>query len=816
MGGALGVAHGHSLDLNTRDPDDGHPWDFRLPSKRAKARQLLQTLQPWLLVTSPPCTMFSQVQHTNWHRMDPEMVRRRMIEARLHLDFCMELCHLQAEQGRLFLHEHPWSASSWAEPSVAALLGRPGAIVVKADLCQFGLETVNQGMRGPAKKATGFVTNSVEMAKELDKTCPGIHQHVTIMGGSRTKQAQIYPPDLCRAICNGAYREQQLRSNGIIPIGMVDISNYSQDAKDTEAYEGTYEQEEEPEDDNAEAMQVHTGGEFRDAVTGKALPTHLVKKARAEEVAFFRSKPVYQKVPRAQCFARTGKPPIRVKWVDVNKGDEVQPEIRSRLVAMEFNTGQRSEHWWAGTPPLEALRLLLSDWASQAGPAGPGVQGKVPDKDECLLVLDVRKAHLEAMASREVYVELPEEDWSEDEPDSCGLLLRSMYGTRDAAANWARCVEEKMGSLGFEVGKFSPCLFQHAGRHLRALCHGDDFVVRGSRAQLAWFEKEMRARFNVKTKLMGPRSGDVTSAQVLGRVVTLDQEGVLYEADPRHAEVVVESLGLEWAKDIGSPGCKETTKAAEENRDDMAPDDARAYRAIVARLNYLAADRPDIQYSVKEACRVMSTPKVGDWLRVKRIGRFLRGRMRLTWRFAWQTPGQRVYGFTDTDFAGCLRTRRSTSCGLIMVGAHLVRAYSKTQGCVSLSSGEAELAGIVKGSSEMLGVGSIMRDLGLNDGNQGILYSDASAALGIVQRKGAGNVRHLDTRLLWVQDVRRNGQLEYGKVSGEHNPADMGTKFLGVDDLEHHMGMIRLRWQPGRPAAAPGSTSWGPQPSECQ
>ena len=60
-----------------------------------------------------------------------------------------------------------------------------------------------------------------------------------------------------------------------------------------------------------------------------------------------------------ECYERTGKKPIGVRWVDVNKGDEKNPEYRSRLVAREVNKEKRND-LFAGMPPLEAKRVLLS------------------------------------------------------------------------------------------------------------------------------------------------------------------------------------------------------------------------------------------------------------------------------------------------------------------------------------------------------------------------------------------------------------------------------------------------------------------------
>merc|ERR1711884_311520 len=98
---------------------------------------------------------------------------------------------------------------------------------------------------------------------------------------------------------------------------------------------------------------------FYDNVTGKPLEDWRVLKARKEELEYFRKEKVYVQVPRTKCWEVTGKGPIRVRWVDVNKGDDENPDYRSRLVAMEFRVRSNND-FFSGTPPLEALRYLCS------------------------------------------------------------------------------------------------------------------------------------------------------------------------------------------------------------------------------------------------------------------------------------------------------------------------------------------------------------------------------------------------------------------------------------------------------------------------
>ena len=188
-------------------------------------------------------------------------------------------------------------------------------------------------------------------------------------------------------------------------------------------------------------------------------------------------------------------------------------------------------------------------------------------------------------------------------------------------------------------------------------------------------------------------------------------------------------------------------------------------------------DRPDIQYSTKEVCRAMSKPARGDWRKLKRIVRYLIGHPRLVSKFEWQLPQQLIWGFSESDWAGCRRTGKSTSGSAIMAGKHCLKTWSSTQKVIALSSGEAELIGIVKMSTEVLGVSNLMLEWGRSPG--ACIYADSSAALGVVNRKGAGKLRHIRIAMLWIPDKRASGEIDYSKVEGSRNPGDLMAKNLG-------------------------------------
>ena len=126
----------------------------------------------------------------------------------------------------------------------------------------------------------------------------------------------------------------------------------------------------------------------------------------------------------------------------------------------------------------------------------------------------------------------------------------------------------------------------------------------------------------------------------------------------------------------------------------------------------------------------------------KRLCRYLVGLPRLVHIYRWQEVDT-VDVYTDTDWNGCPRTRKSTSGGCVLLGGHTIKTWSSTQSSVSLSSGEAEFNGVVRGAGVGLGYRSLLRDLGHEVPLR--LWTDSSAALGICSRQGLGKLRHLDT-----------------------------------------------------------------------
>ena len=85
---------GFSFDLTANDPSDGQPWDFRIESKRRRAREMIRQHKPFVLVGSPECTAFSSWQHLNEKLATADQLKqllKRKAEAKLHLNFVVSL-----------------------------------------------------------------------------------------------------------------------------------------------------------------------------------------------------------------------------------------------------------------------------------------------------------------------------------------------------------------------------------------------------------------------------------------------------------------------------------------------------------------------------------------------------------------------------------------------------------------------------------------------------------------------------------------------------------------------------------------------------
>ena len=769
---------------------DGQRWDLRSASDQAELERMQEAVGPYVLTGGPPCEKFCNLQALNRRNWTAAQVKEDLEKGRVHLRTAVAAYHRQMDAGRYFLHEHPKTATSWGEPEMLALMKTPGVYTVQGPMCRFDMMSEDEHGVSYVKKETQFVTNSPRLAEALQGVCSNMdgsrpwHRHVHLING-RASRAKEYPPKMVIAVLK-AIREQ-----------MIDDGQLSELSSMTA---GPVPEHPLIEDDGV--VDHHedylTDEEFDDDVNGGVLDPRLVRAAREEELRWLRRRNTWTKVPWDQAISESGKQPISLRWVDTNKGDDQRPDYRSRLVVREIRRGKSrvlpDAQLFSSMPPLEALKTLCS--------LNMTLKSKTSGKPYKMQTFDIRRAHLYGKPLRRIFVHLPEE---EAEEGYCALLNYCLYGTQDASACWEREYVDMLTSNAFEQGVSAPAIFYNREHDLRILVHGDDFVCLGDDEALDFMETCILERYDYKKSgRLGGDAGDVREISVLNRFIRYSTVGGVHlelEADPRHAEIIVKGLGLQEAKSVTTPSCKlkNTELDAYMALPPLGAQEATQYRSLTMRAAYLAQDRADLGEAVKALSRHMKEPNARDLQDLKKLGRYLKGRPRAFYQFRPQRHQGTITVYVDTDHAGCLVTRKSTTGMNATLGNHTVRTGSNMQTTIALSSGESEYYGLVKGCAAGLGLQSLLRDWGLDW--KVVVKSDSSAARAMASRRGLGKLRHVQTRYLWIQQMLAQGLLQVLCIKGADNTADILTKDVAAPLLNRHCATMALQFTAERLAS---------------
>ena len=785
----VGLHPGFSVDLATQRPDGKH-WDLSKDSHVKDLMEIVDFEKPAFLGGSPPCGPFSVLQNMvdTQANVSQEKRAQRLSEGRKHLRTCATAYRKQMDGGRYFYHEHPDGAASWETDIMASIRSDPRVYEVKGPMCRWGMTARDKHGTGLVKKQTRWLTNSPVLAAALEGCCSNSqgkvwHRHVHLIDG-RAKAAQVYPPRLVHGILKAI--RKQLEMDEICSLDAGPVPDAAPVINEEDEWYNRL-----PDSDE------YVTGPVYDSNTGVELDAEKVKLARMEELEWMKRQKIYTKVPISEAHA-AGKRIISMKWVDRNKGDSQRPNFRSRLVCREVKRASDAEYIpefasFSAMPPLEGLKTLLSLMTT--------LKRSKRGNALVLRLLDISRAHFYGCAERDVFVELPEGDRQEG---YCGRLLKSVYGTRDAAAIWEKSYSHLLVSAGFVKSAAFPTCFYNEALDVRILVHGDDFVVLGDSQGQHETEQLLRSQYDLRVDgAMGPGESK-QEFTVLNRIVSYDPStGVAsYEADPRHVDQMLRELELERCKPVKTPSEKMSAEDAQAKLEapTVSPDRLSFFRSLVMRASYISQDRPDISECVKSPARRMHEPKEVDFQNLKRLARYLKGKPRVVLKFYPQKPGKCLNIYADSDFAGDLLTRRSTSGIVVQHGSHTIKHSSSLQSTISLSSGEAEFYAVVKATSLGISLQELYRHWNVDVKIK--VYTDSSAALGTASRRGLGKSRHVQTRFLWVQEKLSNREFELLKVATHLNLADTCTKPLAWEPLAKHMASMHFEFVEGRAQSA--------------
>ena len=188
----------------------------------------------------------------------------------------------------------------------------------------------------------------------------------------------------------------------------------------------------------------------------------------------------------------------------------------------------------------------------------------------------------------------------------------------------------------------------------------------------------------------------------------------------------------------------------------------------------------------------MASPTVAGHEKMKKLARYMLHFEAAVSEHAWQDESEMVEKGTDSDWAGCPRTRRSTSGGAIQLASHTLRTWSSTQPMVAMFSAEAEYIAMMESATRGIGLRTMLSEMRV-EACVVVISTDSSAAKSFASQRGLKKMRHIDVKELWLQEAVCRGKVKLLKINGAKNPSDMFTKYLTYAQIERHCCRLGIR-----------------------
>ncbi|KAL0420696.1 UNVERIFIED_CONTAM: Retrovirus-related Pol polyprotein from transposon TNT 1-94 [Sesamum latifolium] len=209
--------------------------------------------------------------------------------------------------------------------------------------------------------------------------------------------------------------------------------------------------------------------------------------------------------------------------------------------------------------------------------------------------------------------------------------------------------------------------------------------------------------------------------------------------------------------------------------------DKTHYKQIVGSLMYLTATRPDMMFVVNLISRYMENP-IEMYLQVaKRVLRYLKGT--IGFGIFYKKEGNdelRVY--SDSDYAGDLEDRKSTSGYVFLLSSGAISWSSKKQPVVSLSTTEAEFIAAASCACQVVWLKRVLGKLGQNQDKSTLIYCDSSSAIKLSKNPVMhGRSKHIDVRFHFLRDLTKDGTIDLVHCRTQEQLADIMTKPLKLD-----------------------------------
>lgn len=395
----------------------------------------------------------------------------------------------------------------------------------------------------------------------------------------------------------------------------------------------------------------------------------------------------------------------------------------------------------------------------------------------------------------------------------CVELLKALYGTKQAAAVWHSEVSSTLISLGFQPTVADPCVFvkkNKKGNEEDCTVVGlfvDDFVV-----IIPNITHHMEEWKQVKNKLMQTyKMKELSSSEsmlILGMRVERDRMNRTITIDQhRYISKVLERFGMNECRGVDTPADDSVYMSkldyASMNEEEKEEMKLKPYMELVGSLLYAAiCTRPDIAHAVAMCSRFMNQPAIKHWKAAKRIMRYLyhTQHIKLKYQHAYSNESTStspstpcvIEVYSDSDWAGRIDDRKSTSGVLLCVNGSPVVWMSKKQTSVALSTAEAEYVAMALAVKEAKWLYALLCELKCVVELPMILYTDNQAAITIATNPGSNHARtkHIDIKFHFIRDEINKNIIKVKWIETKKQLADILTKSVKPQPFTHVRNII--------------------------
>lgn len=386
---------------------------------------------------------------------------------------------------------------------------------------------------------------------------------------------------------------------------------------------------------------------------------------------------------------------------------------------------------------------------------------------------DIKTAFLYGELNEDVFMKQP--TGFDDGSNKVCKLRKSLYGLKQASRCWNRKFTSFTEEFGFTASQSDPCVFikTNGTDIIMLVIYVDDGMIVGN--NLADIDKviaHMEKHFEVKM---------VNAGCFLGIEIDQLDDGSIFIHQNGYAKRVLERFNMKDCNAVAIPGDpnQKMSKFADE------PDAEFPYRQAIGSLMYLATcTRPDICHAIGVASRFMEHPKEVHVNAVKRILKYVKGTPDYGILYESENSIQ-LNGFSDSDYAGNIDTRKSTTGYVFLFNTGIISWCSKSQKCVTLSTTEAEYVAGAEATKEMVWLKRLLSELLPNQDIETTLYMDNQAAIRLVKNpEFHKRTKHIDVDYHYIREKYNEGRFSLEYIASERQLADGLTKPLPKERFE--------------------------------